>query len=186
MLFREKIINFIYTKATSTKKIRTLLTPIGAFFFTIFTTLFVLISFEIDKILGITKFLPDAAPYFSIPLVAFGIGLSGWSIFHFLKVKGTPVPINPPPLLITNGPYKYIRNPMLTGLFFILFGLGIGFNSFFLVFIFTPLFIAINVFELKQIEEPELIKRLGEDYSIYRDNTPMFIPGIGPKKKITG
>lgn len=35
----------------------------------------------------------------------------------------------------------------------------------------------INVWELKNIEEPELIKRLGEDYIEYRKQTPMFIPG---------
>jgi protein-S-isoprenylcysteine O-methyltransferase Ste14 len=103
-------------------------------------------------------------------------------VLHFLKAKGTPVPLNPHPLLVTKGPYKYIRNPMLTGLFFILVGLGIGFNSFSLLFIFTPLFIAINYFELTLIEEPELLKRLGNKYYIYRNNTPMFIPGLKPKR----
>jgi protein-S-isoprenylcysteine O-methyltransferase Ste14 len=46
-------------------------------------------------------------------------------------------------------------------------------------FIFTPLFILINVWELKAIEEPELLKRLGQDYIEYRKRTPMFFPGFG-------
>jgi len=93
-------------------------------------------------------------------------------------VKGTPVPLNPPPKLVDTGPYAYIRNPMLSGLFILLFGLGFLFNSFSLVFIFTPLFILLNVLELKAIEEPELEKRLGQEYFEYKKMVPMFIPRL--------
>jgi protein-S-isoprenylcysteine O-methyltransferase Ste14 len=99
-----------------------------------------------------------------------------WSNLHFIKVRGTPVPFNPPPSLVTTGPYAYVRNPMLSGVFILLFGLGIVFNSISLVFIFTPLFILLNVLELKAIEEPELEKRLGREYTEYKKGVPMFIP----------
>jgi protein-S-isoprenylcysteine O-methyltransferase Ste14 len=33
-----------------------------------------------------------------------------------------------------------------------------------------------NVWELKHIEEPELVKRLGKEYVEYRKRTPMFVP----------
>jgi len=72
---------------------------------------------------------------------------------------------------------------MLTGVFLILFGIGFAINSVSLVFIFTPLFVLINVWELKQIEEPELIKRLGDEYIEYRRQTPMFIPRFRPRAK---
>lgn len=65
---------------------------------------------------------------------------------------------------------------MMTGLFMQFFGIGIVLGSLSLVFIFTPLFIAINVFELKKIEEPELEKRLGEAYVKYKKEVPMFFP----------
>jgi len=106
-----------------------------------------------------------------------------WSILHFIKVKGTPVPLNPPQKLVTTGPYAYIRNPMLCGVFILMFGLGILFNSISLVFIFTPLFILLNYFELRAIEEPELEKRLGRDYSKYKKMVPMFFPRLGKRKK---
>jgi protein-S-isoprenylcysteine O-methyltransferase Ste14 len=47
-----------------------------------------------------------------------------------------------------------------------------------IVFIFTPLFIAFNVWELKAIEEPELEKRLGTEYLEYKKRTPMFLPDL--------
>ena len=72
---------------------------------------------------------------------------------------------------------------MLTGVFLILFGIGFGVNSISLVFLFTPLFVLINVWELKQIEEPELMKRLGDEYIEYRGQTPMFLPRFRPSAK---
>jgi protein-S-isoprenylcysteine O-methyltransferase Ste14 len=66
---------------------------------------------------------------------------------------------------------------MLGGIFLILFGIGFAVNSISLVASFSPLYVLINVWALKNIEEPELIKRLGNDYIEYRNRTPMFIPG---------
>ena len=68
---------------------------------------------------------------------------------------------------------------MLTGVFLFLFGLGFAVDSFSLVLFFTPLFILVNLWELKKIEEPELVKRFGDTYIDYRRETPMFIPGLG-------
>ena len=112
----------------------------------------------------------------AIPIMVIGVVLTAWSGFHFVKVKGTPVPFNPPPEIVDSGPYRFARNPMLTGVFLFLFGLGFSLDSFSLVLIFTPLFILVNIWELKNIEEPELVKRFGEAYVEYRRRTPMFIP----------
>jgi protein-S-isoprenylcysteine O-methyltransferase Ste14 len=115
-------------------------------------------------------------------LIAIGVGVTAWSVLHFLKVKGTPVPFNPPPTLVMTGPYQIVRNPMLTGVFLLLFGIGFAIKSLSLVVLFTPLFILANVWELKEIEEPELVKRLGEDYVTYQQRTPLFIPRMRLKK----
>ena len=68
---------------------------------------------------------------------------------------------------------------MLTVLFSLLFGFGVFFGSVFLLIVFTPLFILMNFWELKSIEEPELERRLGEKYIEYRKKTPMFFPSFG-------
>ena len=180
MKFREHWINLLHRAATGTKKTRTLLTPIGVTIFVAFTTLFVLAALLVDRLLSLPSLLPEGARLsVSIPVMAVGIAVTAWSGFHFLKVKGTPVPFNPPPEVVKTGPYRYARNPMLTGVFLFLFGLGFYFDSFSLVLFFTPLFILINVWELKEIEEPELVKRFGDTYVDYQRQTPMFIPGLG-------
>jgi protein-S-isoprenylcysteine O-methyltransferase Ste14 len=178
MAFRQRWINLLHKVATGTKKTRTLLTPIGLAIFGVFTALFVFTVMFVDRLLSLPGFLPDSATLpVSIPLIAIGLTLTAWSAFHFLKVQGTPVPFNPPPKVVDTGLYRYTRNPMLAGVFLLLFGIGFIVNSVSLVLIFTPLYVLINVWELKRIEEPELIKRLGEDYVEYLKNTPMFIPG---------
>jgi len=177
---RESWINLLHRAATGTKKTRTLLTPIGIVIFGVFTALFVIAALLIDELLNLPGLLAEGARLpVAIPLMAVGIAVTAWSGFHFLKVKGTPVPFNPPPEVVTTGPYRYARNPMLTGVFLFLFGLGFAFDSFSLVLFFTPLFILINVWELKEIEEPELVKRFGDTYTDYQRQTPMFIPGLG-------
>ena len=146
--------------------------------------MFVYSAIIVDRLLHLPPLLPEGARLpISIPVMAVGVAVTAWSAFHFLKVKGTPVPFNPPPKVVKTGPYRYARNPMLSGVFLFLFGLGFGVNSVSLVFFFTPLFVSINAWELKQIEEPELIKRLGGEYIEYRKQTPMFLPGFKPRSQ---
>ena len=185
MGIRESWINLLYKAATSTKKTRSLLTPVGLLIFGVFSSLFVLLAILVDRLLGLPGLLPETVRLpVSVPSIALGIFVIGWSTFHFLKVKGTPVPFNPPPRLVKTGPYRYTRNPMLTGVFLLLFGAGFGLNSVSLVLVFTPLYVLLNVWELKHIEEPELVSRLGDEYIEYRRNTPMFIPILRLFRKV--
>jgi len=185
MAFRTHWINLIHRAALGTEKTRTTLTPIGLTIFGTFTALFVVAAILIDRLLSLPGALPEGARLpVSVPLIVVGLAVTVWSAFHFLKVQGTPVPFNPPPKVVDTGPYRYARNPMLTGVFLLLFGIGFGLSSVSLVFFFAPLYMLINVWELKKIEEPELIMRLGDEYIEYRRETPMFIPRYRPKKEV--
>lgn len=170
MTIRTRWIEILYNIATGSRKIRNFFTPLGAFIYALLIFSFVVIALQVDRLLGLTAIFPK--PFhiiLSLPVFSIALFLLGWSVLKFLRAKGTPVPFNPPPQLVTTGPYAYTRNPMLTG---VLFG------SVFLLLVFTPLFILINFWELKSIEEPELEKRLGEEYIEYRKRTPMFFPGF--------
>jgi len=174
---RNRLINIFYRTATGNRRIRALLTPVGPVFFFGLLTLIVAASLQTDRMLGQGPFLtPPFSIVLAVPLLAIGLFLTLWSVSNFLKVKGTPVPFNPPPRLVDTGPYAHVRNPMLTGVFLVLFGLGVFLGSISLTLIFTPLFILLNVWELKAVEEPELEKRLGAEYAEYRRRVPMFFP----------
>ena len=167
----------MYHVATGSRKIRNLFTPIGAFFYALLIFSFVVVALQTDRLLGINEiFSRTLSIILALLFFSLALFLLGWSVLNFFRAKGTPVPFNPPTRLVTTGPYAYMRNPMLTGIFALLFGFGVLLGSVSLLVVFTPLFILINVWELKVIEEPELIKRLGEDYIEYRKRTPMFFP----------
>jgi protein-S-isoprenylcysteine O-methyltransferase Ste14 len=172
-----KWIDLIYKVATGRWKIKIIIAPIVGLSYLSLIGLFIFLSFLADKILHLPKiFCNPWTTIIGTPFIIAGFILMFFSVFHFLKVRGTPVPFSPPPKLVTGGPYRFARNPMLTGIFIQLFGLGILVNSLALILIFTPLFIFINYWELKRVEEPELEKRLGQEYIDYKKQVPMFFP----------
>jgi protein-S-isoprenylcysteine O-methyltransferase Ste14 len=181
---RERLIGIFYETATGSRKTRNLLTPAGAVFFFGLIALFIFAALQVDKFLDFPELLPTSLNIIvSVPIIAIGLFLMAWSVLNFVRVKGTPVPFNPPPKLVTTGPYAHVRNPMLTGMFVLLFGLGVLLRSISLVSIFTPLFILFNVWELKAVEERELERRLGKDYVEYKKKVPMFIPWLKVRTK---
>lgn len=184
MTLRERWVDLLYRAATGTRKTRALLTPVGLLFFGVFTALFVVAALVVDRLLDLPGLLSEGARLpVSAPLIALGAAVTAWSALHFLRVRGTPVPFNPPPRVVKTGPYRFVRNPMVTGVFILLFGIGFAVNSVSLVCLFTPLYALAHAWELKEIEEPELARRLGEEYAEYRNRTPMFLPRLGTGSK---
>ena len=177
MSLRDRWINVFYRAATGSKRVRTIVAPLGAIgFFTVLGSL-VWLFVSLDRWLGLPGFLPR--PYnivIAIPILVAGSLLVVWCNERFLKAHGTPVPFSPPPELVETGPYAVTRNPMLTGVFLALFGIGALLGSICLTFLFTPVLILLMTLELKYIEEPELEKRLGTPYIEYRKRVPMFFP----------
>jgi protein-S-isoprenylcysteine O-methyltransferase Ste14 len=171
--------DLFYSVTTGSKRWRILLTPVGLGVFAGVFLLVVFGSLYTDRVLGLSKLL-SGAPGSAIGVVLLLVGLViwAWCILWFSKAKGTPVPFNPPRELVTVGPYAWSRNPMLTGVFACLFGLGFVLHSVSMVFIWTPVFVVFNVLEVKLVEEPELERRFGKIYKEYRQRTPMFIPRV--------
>lgn len=177
MSVKEKIINKIFNLANSESKKRVILAPIIGSLFAIVTAMFVIIPINIESRLTLPVIINSPLNYIiGVPLILIGAIFMLWSSWYFFIGKRTPVPVNPPLRLITKGPYAYTRNPMHTGLFILMFGLGIYYNSILSILIFTPLYIVLDVWLIIKIEEPELEKRLGNDYMDYKKRVNRFIP----------
>ena len=166
-----------YKIATGSKRLRLILTPVGLIVFFGLLLLVIFGSLQMDKALGFTDLLSGPIGIFiGVVLLSLGLVIWAWCVVEFLKARGTPVPFNPPHELVTVGPYAWSRNPMLTGVFAFLFGIGFLLHSVSMVFIWTPVFVIFNILELKLVEEPDLERRFGESYIEYRRRVPMFIP----------
>ena len=179
-----RIDDLFYSVATGSKRLRLLLTPVGLVVFFGMLLLVLFGSLYMDRALGFPKLLSRLSGTLTgVVLLVPGLVIWAWCVVWFSKAKGTPVPFNPPRKLVTTGPYAWSRNPMLTGVFAFLFGIGFLLHSVSMVCVWLPVFVVLNVLELKMVEEPELERRFGESYIAYRRRVPMFGPGALCVKK---
>jgi protein-S-isoprenylcysteine O-methyltransferase Ste14 len=171
------LLEIYHSVATGSRWKRELLTPVGLLIFGLTLAAVIFLSLVTDRMLPIPELLPGrSGSVVGWALLVPGVTLCGWCVMQFRKAKGTPVPFNPPKELIVTGPYLWMRNPMVTGVFTALFGIGFIRHSVSIVFIWTPLYILTHVIELKKVEEPELELRFGAAYTEYKKSVPMFIP----------
>src|SRR5215210_1571512 len=91
--------------------------------------------------------------------IALGIVLFASTLRRFAtEGKGTLAPWDPPRKLVVHGPYRYVRNPMISGVLIIILGEA-------LVLLSTPhfwwvlTFFAINAVYIPLLEEPMLQSR---------------------------
>ena len=122
--------------------------------------------------------------YVAMFFLALGLFLVIWSVrtFYTKGGEGTPGPWRPVSNLIISGPYRYVRNPMLLGVFFLLLFESILFTSIPLFFWFIVFFVG-NIIYFKYYEEKELIKRFGAEYEDYKNKVSMLIPKLTPYNK---
>jgi len=119
-------------------------------------------------------FLVGGLLLFSGMLLLFG------TIQQFAKEgEGTLSPLHPTQNLVVSGVYGHVRNPMISGVVLILLGESILFFSFFVFAWFLFFFIGNHVYFIKS-EEPGLVERFGNDYILYTENVPRWIPQRRP------
>ena len=112
--------------------------------------------------------------------IACGLALMIATNRLFAKIgQGTLAPWNPRQKLVVEGVYRYVRNPMISGVFFILMGESLATASRPLFYWFL-IFVAINMTFIPLFEEPDLHRRFGADYDEYRRHVPRWIPRLKP------
>ncbi len=95
--------------------------------------------------------------------------------------QGTLAPWDPTKKLVVYGPYRHVRNPMITSVAMMLIGQAVFWGSW-IIGLWAGLFIVINHVYFIFSEEPGLEKRFGESYVNYKANVPRWIPRLKPWK----
>jgi protein-S-isoprenylcysteine O-methyltransferase Ste14 len=115
-----------------------------------------------------------------VVVVSTGIFLLVATIRLFIVIgRGTLAPWKPPQKLVVEGPYRYVRNPMISGVSLILAGEAILFSSYCLL-LWLIVFFLVNHLYFVLVEEPELVRRFGDEYEIYKQNVPRWLPRLTP------
>lgn len=105
-----------------------------------------------------------------------GLGLFTWCLVLFARVgQGTLAPWDPTRRLVAVGPYRHIRNPMISAVAAILLGEAFFFGSALLAG-WAVLFIVVNHVYFLVSEEPGLERRFGTAYVEYKQRVPRWLP----------
>jgi protein-S-isoprenylcysteine O-methyltransferase Ste14 len=115
-----------------------------------------------------------------VALLSVGLLLFVSSLRRFVtEGQGTLAPWDPPQRLVVRGPYRYVRNPMISGVVLVLFGEA-------LVLLSRPhlqwalIFLGINAVYIPLFEEPLLALRFGDSYQNYCRHVPRVLPRLRP------
>ncbi len=115
-----------------------------------------------------------------IALIGAGLALWAWTVKLLARLgEGTLAAWDPTRQLVVAGPYRYVRNPMITGVAIVLVGETVLFGSPALL-IWCAAFLAINYVYFLTYEERGLERRFGEAYRLYKQNVPRLIPRRTP------
>lgn len=117
----------------------------------------------------------------SILLATAGLVLSIWAIVY-MRHKGDGNPMDAfghemaprTQHLMTDGPYRLSRNPMLTGIFLYLIGIIVWLWTWQPV-VFFIVFVVIMLLQVRS-EEKRLLRDFGEEYKAYCKKTGRFFP----------
>ena len=111
-------------------------------------------------------------------LLVAGLSLFAWCVTLFARVgRGTLAPWDPTQRLVAVGPYRYVRNPMISGVAAILAGEALFFGSRVLA-VWLGVFVAVNHVYFLIAEEPGLARRFGRSYLDYKAAVPRWLPRL--------
>lgn len=111
-------------------------------------------------------------------LVAVGLVIYLWTVWDFAMAgRGTPVPLDPPRVLVARGLYRAVRNPMAIGFLMILVGEAVAVASSAILGYAAVWLVAIHLFVVF-VEEPGLERRFGEPYIAYCRSVRRWLPRV--------
>ena len=118
-------------------------------------------------------FLPHrSSRILGLPLLSSGLLLGGW-FYRTMKRAGTPiigepfVPGRPTSSLVTDGPFRYTRNPGYLGLALLYAGIAVLRNALWAILL-LPVVVYVIQREVIGREESYLERTFGEEYLAYK------------------
>lgn len=116
-------------------------------------------------------------------LLALGTLLYLRSVWDFaVSGGGTPAPIDAPKRLVTNGVYRYSRNPIYVAVLIAVAGWASLFQAPVLLIYGVALF-ALYAVIIQRHEEPHLAREFGEEFTAYKASTGRWLPRLRRRER---
>ncbi len=151
---------------------------------------FILGGIAVSKLLD--RFIFNVKFHFNVLMFSIGIILLLLSFYISSKTgkllkkfgKEGNVPRFQTNKLVREGIYSCMRHPMHLGLMLIPFGIAFLINSPSYILIIAPITAMLIFVLIKTVEEPEAIKKFGDEYIRYMKEVPMFNLSLSCLKKL--
>lgn len=120
------------------------------------------------------KVVPSALQRLGVVGILGGIALSVWGATLFRRTGTTLDPAGEPKALVTEGPFRFTRNPMYLAMTIILGGVAVLLGRL-LPLLAIPAFVGLLTARVIRGEEQTLEQTFGEDYRRYRAGVPRWL-----------
>lgn len=134
----------------------------------------IFIGAGLDYVWPIGVGVPASFEVVGIALVLFAVAVAILVNGSFKRLGTAIEPWKPTTKIITSGFFAWSRNPIYTGFCLFNIGLGIAFNSFWILISFIPAAILVYYIAIAK-EEAYLEKKFGEDYIAYKNKVRRWI-----------
>lgn len=130
--------------------------------------IFACLMYVLNRFLPFGNFEFFGRKELAIFLLSLAVIIMTWAIFQFLRAKTTTNPINltKTSSLVTNGIFKYTRNPMYLGMLLILLAFGLKLGNAFNTLLATGFVYFMNHFQIEK-EEKALTELFDKEYTMY-------------------
>ncbi len=115
-----------------------------------------------------------AIPFVGVLLMSVGVVLAIWAMALFRNQRTPVYPTTTPTTLVTFGPFRFTRNPMYLGIFFILTALVFLLGSLPMLVAPVLFFLVTNAYYLP-FEEAKMENLFGEAYTSYRQRVRRWL-----------
>lgn len=130
--------------------------------------------FILNRLFPLSFVFPKVLVWVGYVLVLVGLGLAFNAVSRFMRADTTVDPHGSVNTIVTNGPYRFSRNPIYLGFLCLLIGFPFIFRTYWGL-ILSPVFIvAINLLVI-QHEEAYLEKKFGDVYTSYKSRVRRWL-----------
>lgn len=124
------------------------------------------------------SFLPNTREfqYFGVLLMVVGCGFAIWARFILGTNWSGTVTVKKDHVLITRGPYAWVRHPIYTGILLGLVGTGMVVGT--LIYVVTVAAVGLSLWLKLRTEETFMVETFGQQYMTYRQRVKALIPYV--------
>jgi len=121
----------------------------------------------LDRLIPLPVLAPGTGLVPGVALFVVALTLAGWSFVLFRRA-GTNVPTSKPATaIVTDGPYRFSRNPIYVALTTLSVGIALWTNSWWMLGLLMPTFVIMNIGVIDR-EERYLAAKFGDTYLAYK------------------